>query len=310
MAHSVAYRIADWRISVRVGACKLQVCFLVLLIVPSLSAQDSRVDPTWLHRYVPSLKEFHNDLSSSTCHVRPIFGEGDSENHLPRTLTRFAEVSLDAGGSCQPVQYDREEEIYFIVRGSTVLRYGDATYPMRANDFTYLSPGSKHSITNNSRDVAQVLVIGFKIPPAISIAPPSPTPKIANVDALTEQTVEGHPTSVLYKLLIGPRTGKRDAINEGYVVIDFFLMDFAPGGTNSPHHHETAEEADLVLDGEGEMVAGGGMDGIEGRHPAKAGDAYYFRQNCTVGFYNQDKPGAKAHILAVRAKVQLPKDED
>jgi mannose-6-phosphate isomerase-like protein (cupin superfamily) len=87
-------------------------------------------------------------------------------------------------------------------------------------------------------------------------------------------------------------------------------MDFAPGGTNFPHHHETAEEIYLVVDGEGEMVAGGGVDGIEGRHAAKPGDAYFFRQNCTVGFYNQDKAGAKAHILAVRSKVPLPQDED
>ena len=47
------------------------------------------------------------------------------------------------------------------------------------------------------------------------------------------------------------------------------------------------------------------MDGIEGRYPAKAGDAYYFRPNCTVGFYNQNKPGAKAHILAVRSRIPL-----
>jgi mannose-6-phosphate isomerase-like protein (cupin superfamily) len=71
-----------------------------------------------------------------------------------------------------------------------------------------------------------------------------------------------------------------------------------------------AEEIYLVVDGEGEMVAGGGMDGIEGRHPAKAGDAYYFRPNCTVGFYNSNKPGAKAHILAVRSRVPLPQSED
>jgi hypothetical protein len=44
------------------------------------------------------------------------------------------------------------------------------------------------------------------------------------------------------------------------------------------------------------------MDGIEGRHPAKAGDAYFFRLNCTVGFYAGNKPGEeKAHILAVRS---------
>jgi hypothetical protein len=52
------------------------------------------------------------------------------------------------------------------------------------------------------------------------------------------------------------------------------------------------------------------MDGVEGRFPAKAGDAYYFRPNCTVGFYNQNKPGAKAYILAVRARIPLPADAD
>jgi mannose-6-phosphate isomerase-like protein (cupin superfamily) len=114
----------------------------------------------------------------------------------------------------------------------------------------------------------------------------------------------------LYKLLLGPRTATRDAIDQAYVVTSFFWMDFAPGGTNFPHHHEAAEEIYLVTDGEGGMVAGSGLDGIEGRYPAKAGDAYYFRPNCTVGFYNQNKPNQKAHILAVRARIPPPDDED
>jgi hypothetical protein len=64
------------------------------------------------------------------------------------------------------------------------------------------------------------------------------------------------------------------------------------------------------MDGQGEIVAGGGTDGIEGRHAAKAGDAYYFRPNCTVGFYNQNKPNAKAYILAVRSRIPLHEDEE
>jgi mannose-6-phosphate isomerase-like protein (cupin superfamily) len=289
------------------GKAKLFV--LLVGTVTVLLAQESKVEPTWLHRYVPSLSEAVGDSSSATCHYTPIFGAGDAGSQLPRTVTRFAEVMVDAGGDCKPVSYDREEEIYLILKGSGVLHYGDATYNMPTNDFTYLAPGVKHSIANKSQEELRVLVMGFKIPPAISISAPSASLKIANLDELKEQTVEGHPTSVLYKLMVGPHTGKRDAINEAYVVVDFFWMNFAPGGTNAPHHHETAEEIYLVLDGEGEMVAGSGMDGVEGRYPAKAGDAYYFRQNCTVGFYNQNKP-AKAHILAVRAKVPLPKDED
>ena len=282
----------------------------LIAIVPALLAQDSKVEPTWLHRYVPSVREAAGDSSSATCHFKPIFGAGDAESRLPRTVTRFAEVVIDARGDCKPVSYDREEEIYFILKGSAVLHYGDAAYNMRADDFTYLAPGMKHSMANSSQEELRVLVMGFKIAPAIAISAASASLKIANLDDLKEQTVEGHPTSVQYKLMVGPRTGKRDAINEAYVVVDFFWMNFAPGGTNAPHHHEIAEEIYLVLDGQGEMVAGSGVDGVEGRYPAKAGDAYYFRQNCTVGFYNQNRAGSKAHILAVRAKVPLPKDED
>jgi len=105
-----------------------------------------------------------------------------------------------------------------------------------------------------------------------------------NLDDVKEETVGGHPSSVLYKLLIGPRNGKRDALDEAYVVTSFFWMNFAPGGTNFPHHHETAEEIYLVLDGNGEMAAGSWTRRYRRTISAKAGDAYYFRPNCTVGF--------------------------
>jgi len=281
---------------------------LLLLLIPSgVLAQEGKVDATWLHRSISPPNK--NDVQAGTCHYKPIFGEGDTENRIMRSVARFGEVTLDAQGKCQAALYDHQEEIYFVLGGKGVLRFGDQTYAMRPNDFTYLAPGVKHSIENNSEQALRVLVMGFKIPPSIAIGAP-PELKIVNMDDMKEETVEGHPKSVLYKLLVGPRTGKRDAIDQAYVVTSFFLMDFAPGGTNFPHHHEVAEEIYLVLDGQGEMAAGSGSDGIEGRYPAKAGDAYYFRPNCTVGFYNQNKSGAKAHILAVRSRIPLPKDED
>lgn len=284
---------------------------LALLLFSSvLLAQERKVDPTWLHRYVPELRDVQADLSSETCHFKPIFGEGDRENRTLQSVARFGEAKLDASGKCQGTLYDREEEIYFVLQGKGVLEYGDQSYPLRANDFTYLPPGIKHSFSNSSEGTMLVVVMGFKIPKSVSIGTPSPQPKIFNLQDVKEQTVQGHPSSVLYKLLLGPREAKVDVIDDAYVVNSFFWMDFAPGGTNFPHHHETAEEIYLVIDGQGEMVAGGGMDGIEGRHPAKVGDAYYFRPNCTVGFYNQNKAGAKAHILAVRSRIPLPRDED
>jgi mannose-6-phosphate isomerase-like protein (cupin superfamily) len=287
----------------------LRLLLLLVLLPYELFAQEWKVDPTWLHRDVPHLSQ-GGDLSATACRYKPIFGEGDSENRIMISVARFEEVALDAHGSCQSTFFDREEEIYFVEEGQADLHYGDQTYAMRANDFTYLPPRLKHSIANSTDRSLRVLVMGFKTPSSIPIGTPSPKPKIVNLDDVKEETVEGHPTSVLYKLLLGRRTAKRDAIDDAYVVTSFFWMSFAPGGTNFPHHHQTAEEIYLVLDGEGLMVAGGGMDGIEGRHPAKAGDAYYFRPNCTVGFYNQSSPGAKAHILAVRSQIPLPRDED
>ena len=283
----------------------MKIAILFFLLPLNLFAQAWKVDPTWLHRYVPDVSP-NVARGESGCHYEPIFGEGDPENRAMIGVARFGEVRLDSGASCESALLNREEEIYYVLEGQGELHYGAKTYAMRPNDFTYLPPGVKHSVANRSGKAARVLVMGFKIPASIPVGAAASEPKIVNLDNVKEQTVEGHPNSVLYKLLLGPRGSKRNAINEAYLVVSFFWMDVAPGGTNFPHHHESAEEIYLLLDGEGEMVAGGGMDGVEGRHPAKAGDAYYFRPNCTVGFYNQNHPDAKAHILAVRSLVQLP----
>jgi mannose-6-phosphate isomerase-like protein (cupin superfamily) len=239
-----------------------------------------------------------------------MFGEGDREKPVLESVARFGEATLDAQGQCQNVLYGRQEEIYFVVEGAGELQYADQIQPLRKYDFTYLPPRVKHSLSNHSSQPLRVLVMGFKIPASIAIGVPPVRAKIANLEDANERTVSGHPNSVLYKLLIGLRSGKRDLIDQAYVMDSFFWMDFAPGGTNWPHHHESAEEIYLVIEGQGDIVAGGGMDGVEGRHPAKAGDAYYFRPNCTVGFYNQDKPGAKAYILAVRSRIPLHEDEE
>jgi mannose-6-phosphate isomerase-like protein (cupin superfamily) len=283
---------------------------LLLWAASGLLAQERKVDPTWLHRQVPLANQANGDQSSGSCRYTPIFGEGDPENRILRSVTRFGQITLATQGKCENVLYDHEEQLYFVLEGAGILNYADETHPMRTKDFTYLAPGVKHSIANPSDKNLRVLVMGFKIPPGSSISTPSAQPRIVNLDDVKEETVAGHPTSVLYKLLVGSRGAKRDAIDDAYVVTSLFLMDFAPGGTNFPHHHETEEEIYLVLDGQGEMAAGSGLDGIAGRYPAQAGDAYYFRANCTVGFYNQNQPGAKAHILAVRSRIPLPTDTD
>jgi mannose-6-phosphate isomerase-like protein (cupin superfamily) len=289
---------------------KLETFLVVLLVSLAGLAQDRKVDATWLHRYVPDIGETRVAFSSESCHYKAIFGEGDGDGRTLQSVARFGQVLVDAHGTCQNSLYANEEELYFILSGSATLTYGQASYVMRSNDFTYLPPGIRHGIGNRESSPLELVVMGFKIPTKVHTDPPAAKPKIVNLDQVKEETVQGHPTSVLYKLLAGPRTGKRDAMDQAYVVTSLFWMDFAPGGTNFPHHHETAEEIYLVIEGHGDMVAGGGMDGIEGRHPAQPGDAYYFRSNCTVGFYNQNKPGVKAQILAVRSRIPIPDERD
>ena len=282
---------------------------VLLAIGTGLFAQERKVDPTWLYRDVSALHDHETDFTSKSCHYAPIFGEGDVESRLPISVSRFGELIVDAHGACQTVAYPHQEELYFVRDGSGVLSYGHESHPLAANDFTYVPPTVRHAVSNSSSQPLRLVVTTVTIPIDTPIAQPQKL-VVANLGELKEQTVGGHPNSVLYKLLIGPHTGTRDRINATYTVADFFLMDFAPGGTNFPHHHETAEEIYLVLDGEGKMAAGGGMNGVEGLHAAKSGDAYYFRPNCTVGFYNQNEPDAKAHILALRVFVPMPKHPD
>lgn len=283
---------------------------ILLAIASPLLGQERKVAPTWLHRYVPELSERRVDFSNSGCRYRPVFGDGDTDSDALQSVARFGEITVEGHGACEPVEYPRQEELYFVLTGSGVLGYGREIHSMHKDDFAYVPPTVRHSLSNSSEQPLRVVIASVRIPPETGLAQPLPMPAVANLDELKEQTVEGHPTSVQYKLLIGPHAGTRDRINATYEVADFFLMDFAPSGTNFPHHHEVEEEIYLVLDGEGKMVAGGGTDGIEGLHPAKAGDAYYFRPNCTVGFYNQNVAQAKAHILALRAFVPLPKNPD
>src|SRR6516162_2612900 len=109
---------------------KLKIRLLLLLLSSPVLAQEGKVDATWLHRYVPQGSETRATLTSPSCHYQAIFGEGDGEKRILRSVVRFAEVRLDAHGACQCTLYDREEEIYFVLAGKGDLQYGPQTYGM------------------------------------------------------------------------------------------------------------------------------------------------------------------------------------
>ncbi len=282
-----------------------QRVFLLLLILfcaPCLQAQERHVDPTWLHRFVPDLPETDSDVTAAGCRYRAIFGAGDPQSRIVRGIARYGEMTVEPGGSSADVSYLHEEQVYVVLEGQGTLRYGGKTREFGTHDFVYLPPGVPHGVSNPSAKPFRAIVMGFRIPRDEKIAPTSEI-LMANIDDVPKQVVGGHPPSTLFQLLMGTTESKRDKLAAAHVLTSLFVMEFDAGGTNFPHHHDREEEIYLVLDGNGDMVAGGGTGGTEGRHPAKAGDAWFFRLNCTVGFYSKTEPGGpKARILAVRSR--------
>jgi mannose-6-phosphate isomerase-like protein (cupin superfamily) len=268
-----------------------------LLLSCALAAGQLRsVDPTFLHRDIPDVSPKMADVTSDSCEYRPLFGEGDSETTIVRGVARFGQITIAPAGSCKPVDYSAEEQAYVLMDGDGQLHYGGDTSPVKRHDFMYLPAGVEHWLANTSTSPMHVFVMGFKIAAG---TPPPPKLQIANYDEVGKQNVSGHPDSVVYQLLMGGVKSKRDRIAAGHLLTSLYIMEFKPGGTNFPHHHEAEEEIYVLLDGTGDMVAGSGTNGLEGRFPSKAGDAYFFRLNCTVGFYNSNRE--PAHILAVRS---------
>lgn len=275
---------------------------LALLAVAALAA-ERKVDPTFLRRNLAAAAEKPSDITTATCHYKPLFGAGDADARVLRGIARFGEARVDRDGACEAVSYPAEEQVYFVLDGAGVVQYGAEKTPVRKGDFLYLAAGVRHAISNPGGGPGRFLVMGWKLP--AGTAPPAPDRlQVANLDDVKKQVVGNHPPTTLYQLMIGDRKSTRDKIAAGQVLTSLFLMNFAPGGTNFPHHHEREEEIYLLLDGAGEMVAGSGMDGVEGRFPAKSGDAYFFRLNCTVGFYSGKAP---ARILAVRSLFPFPR---
>jgi mannose-6-phosphate isomerase-like protein (cupin superfamily) len=271
----------------------------LIIMASSLVAADvnqRKVDPTFLRRYLPEVQPKSSDLSTAACEYKPIFGVGDSTPNILRGVRRLGQITVAPSGSCKPVNYPAEEQIYVIMEGTGVLQYGGETDPVKKDDFLYLPAGIEHGVSNKAATPLRLFVMGFKVP---SGTPPPPKLQIANIDGIKPQTVGGHPDSVVYQLMMGDTNSKRDRLASAHLVTSLFLMTFQPGGTNFPHHHDDEEEIYILLDGTGDMVAGSGMDGVEGRFPARPGDAYFFRLNTTVGFYNSTK--GPAHILAVRS---------
>jgi mannose-6-phosphate isomerase-like protein (cupin superfamily) len=277
------------------------------LVCAALTALSA--DPTFLKRSIETTSPQPDDLTQGGkgASYRPLLGAGDKDARHLRSIARYGELTVASGGSSALVRYPAEEQIYYILAGSGEVACDDARVQVKENDFLYLPPASLHGVINRSETPLRVLVMGFRIPKQATVMP-STKLMIANAGDVPLQVLPGHGPTTKFKLLMGTTQSKRDRLAAASQMVSLFLMDFAPGGTNIPHHHETEEEIYFILRGSGEMVAGGGIDGNEGRHPTKQGDVWFLRLNTTVGFYSGAQPGSEHdQVLAVRSSFPFRK---
>jgi mannose-6-phosphate isomerase-like protein (cupin superfamily) len=265
-------------------------------------------DPTFLRRRIPDVQPQADDLTANAkgASYRPAFGVGDAQANQLKGIARYGELTVESGGASAVVSYAAEEQIYYVLDGDGVLLYGDERATVKKDDFLYLRAGVKHGLANTSGKPVRAMVMGFRIPTGTKVAA-TPRLMLANAGDVPLTTLASHGPTTQFKLLMGTTGSKRDKLAAASQMVSLFLMDFAPGGTNIPHHHDMEEEIYYILRGSGEMVAGGGADGNEGRYPARAGDAFFIRLNATVGFYSGARPGGEHDlILAVRSRYPFP----
>ena len=190
---------------------------------------ERRIEPTFLRRHIPDVPAKSLDVSTESCRYKPLFGAGDSDSAVPRGVARFGELTLSPGGNCKAVTLESEEQVYVIIDGAGLLRYGADSAAVRRHDFLYLPAGVERSLSSSPAGPMRLFVMGFKLPEK---AAPPPKLLIANYDDVQKQTVGGHPDSVVYQLMMGDVTSKRDRLAAAHVLTSLYVMEFAPGGTN------------------------------------------------------------------------------
>lgn len=259
---------------------------------------ERKIDPTFLHRNTATAREAAADITTASCHYKPLFGAGDPDAAATSGVARFGEVVIDPKGSCKPVSYGDEDQIYVVLRGNGSAAYGTQQVALGREDFLYIPATVSHGLRNDGAAPLTVAIMGYRTK-GFAPTPPPPHPLKDNIANVPLELVGSHPSSTHYRLLIGDSRQTRDRIDIGNIVTSLFLMEIDPSGTNFPHHHPREEEIYLVLDGHGEQIAGSGTDGIAGRYPAGPGDAYYYRANATVGYYSA--AGVNSRILCIRS---------
>src|SRR3984957_14407097 len=169
---------------------------------PLLHAQERQIDPTFLYRDTSTAKEKPSDITTATCHYKPLFGQGDPDTSVVVGVARYGEAVINPKGECASVQYPDEDQVYVVLDGSASVKYGTGTVALKTEDYLYIPSAISHAASNPSTKPLTVLVMGFRTKGFEPTQLP-PHPLHANIEDVPTNLVKGHPSSFFFRLLLG-----------------------------------------------------------------------------------------------------------
>jgi len=173
--------------------------------MPLLHAEDRMIDPTFLYRNASTVREQKADITTTTCHYRPLFGQGDSDTSVVVGVARYGQAVIDPNGACATIQYPDEDQVYIVLEGSGSVRYGNEVVPLKKEDYLYIPATIPNVLSNPSEVPLTMVVIGFHTKGFEKTQLP-PQPLKANIEDVPTQTVSGHPAAARFRLLMGMST--------------------------------------------------------------------------------------------------------
>ena len=108
-----------------------------------LHAEERKIDPTFLYRGASAVQAEKSDLTTSTCHYKPLFGKGDPDTSAVVGIARYGEAAIDPSGECAMVQYPEEDQVYVVIEGRGRRNMETKCLP-QMEDYLYLRQQSPH----------------------------------------------------------------------------------------------------------------------------------------------------------------------
>ncbi len=134
------------------------------------------------------------------------------------------------------------QEVLFVLGGEGTLYLGDATYDLEPESGACLGPDEDYELESRAEDPMRIVRVIIPDP-----EPPTPSGERTVVRRLGEQQTREATTQREFRIVADPATGLRSATH---------FVGYVPT-TRAPDHFHTYDEVIHIIDGEGELRAGG-----------------------------------------------------